>query len=138
VKTTHRLFALVTLSLIGCSSTNQGHPSSTKADPETVLIKYHVKRGREGEFQAVLARAWQIYRSEGLVLAEPHLLVREAEEGEGDLLVEVFTWVSHSSPDHAPDAIKSIWEEEQSLCEARGGHVGIEGSEVELLFPAGQ
>jgi hypothetical protein len=130
--------ALAALSSIGCSTTNQGHPSPTKADPETVLIRYHVQRGKEGELQAALGRAWRVYRSEGLVLAEPHVLVRQTEEGQRTLLVEVFTWVSHSAPDHAPDAVKSVWAEEQSLCEARDGHAGIEGGEVELLLPAGR
>ena len=33
-----------------------------KAVPETVLVTYHVKPGKEADLQATLARAWEIYR----------------------------------------------------------------------------
>jgi hypothetical protein len=45
----------------------------------------------------------------------------------------MFTWASHAAPEHAPDSIKKIWEQEQSLCEARNGHEAIQGGEVELV-----
>ena len=97
------------------------------------MVTYHVKPGKEAEFQALLSRAWQTYRREHLVFANPHTIVRDTEQGDKTRLVEIFTWVSHAAPEHAPDAVKKIWEQEQSLCEARSGHGGIEGGEVELL-----
>jgi antibiotic biosynthesis monooxygenase (ABM) superfamily enzyme len=129
------LSALAVISLTACSTTNRTHHGSAKSDPETVLITYHVKSGKEAEFQAVLWRAWQIYRTEHLVFAEPHIILRDME-GDKTRFVEIFTWVSHAAPEHAPDIVTTVWEQEQSLCEGRNGHNGIEGGEVEIL--AGQ
>ena len=97
------------------------------------MVTYHIKPGKEAEFQAVLSRAWRIYRTQHLVFAQPHILVRDVEDANKPRFVEIFTWMSHAIPEHAPDAVKGIWEQEQSLCEARSGHTGIEGGEVELL-----
>jgi len=132
MKAAHFLLALVVLSLTACSTTNHAQRGSTKADPETVLVTYHVKSGKEAEFQTLLSRIWQIYRTEHLVLAEPHVIVRATEEG-GTRFMEILTWVSHAAPEHVPDSVKTIWGQEQSLCEARGGHTGIEGGEVEII-----
>jgi hypothetical protein len=125
------MFVFSLVALTGCSTT---YPAdNAKADSETVLITYHAKAGKEAELQAVLSHAWQIYRTEHLVFAEPHTIVRDTEDGDKTRFVEVFTWVSHATPEHAPDAVKKVWEQEQSLCEAQSGHGGIEGGEVELV-----
>ena len=133
MKPTHSLLALAVLSLSACCTTSRTHPSSAKADKETVLVTYHVKAGHEAEFQTLLSQIWQIYRTEHLVLVEPHVIVRATEEGGGVRFVEILTWVSHAAPEHAPDSVKKLWEQEQALCEARGGHTGIDGGEVEIL-----
>ena len=133
MKITYYLSALAALSLAACSTTSRRQHGLAKSDPETVLVTYHVKSGKEAAFQEVLLRIWQIYRSEHLVFAEPHVIVRATEEGGVTRFVEILTWVSPAAPDHAPDAVKKLWEQEQSLCEARGGHTGIEGGEVEIV-----
>jgi len=122
---------MVALSVLvaGCSTT-QG-PSTTPVASETVMISYHVKQGKELEFQALLTHAWQVYRGERLVCAEPHTVVRDTEGNDKARFVEIFTWVK--SPDHAPDSVQQVWKREQSLCEARAGHQGIEGGEVQLV-----
>jgi hypothetical protein len=135
MKATHFLFVLAAISLTACSTTNPAHPGSSKADPETVLVTYHVKPGNEGKFQEVLSRAWQVYRREHLVFVEPHIVVRDTENGDKNRFVEIFTWVNRAIPEHAPDAVKTIWEQEQSLCEARSERGSIAISEVELLLP---
>jgi hypothetical protein len=117
--------------LTGCSTM---HPAANaKADSETVLITYHAKAGKEAELQETLSSAWQIYLTGQLVYDEPHAIVRDSEDGNKVRFVEIFTWVSHATPEHAPDAVKKIWDREQSLCEARNGHGAIEGGEVELV-----
>ena len=133
MKITLSLFVLSLFGLTACSTMNSAPHGSAKHDPETVMVTYHVKSGKEAEFQAVLSRAWQIYRSEHQVFAVPHIIVRDTEAGDKTRFVEIFTWVSHAAPEHAPDAVKTLWEQEQSLCEARSGHGGIEGGEVEIL-----
>ena len=119
------------LMVAGCSTTNTA--SDGKGDSETVMVTYHVKSGSEAELKAALASAWQIYTTEHLVFSEPHVVVWGAEDEDKTRFVEIFTWVSHSAPEHAPDAVKKIWAQEQSLCEARKGHTAIEGGEVELI-----
>jgi len=133
MKSRHILFALALLPLVACSTTGRKEDGSSKADPEAVMVTYHVRSGREAEFEAVLARAWQVYGEEHLVFAAPHITVRDTEAGDKTRFVEIFTWMSHAAPEHAPDAVKTLWEEEQTLCEARNGHGGIEGGEVEIL-----
>jgi len=133
MRITHYLLALAVLTLNACCTTSQTHQASGKSDPETVLVTYHVKSGSEAEFQTLLARVWKVYRKEHLVFAEPHIIVRETEGGDKTRFVEIFTWVSHSAPEHALEAVKNLWEQEQSLCEARNGHTGIEGGEVEIV-----
>ena len=133
MKTSYLLLSLLPLSLIGCSTT---HRSSVKRDPETVLVTYHVKPGKEAEFQAVLSRAWGVYRGEQLVFAEPHVVVQDTENGGKPRFVEILTWVIRSIPEHAPESVKTIWKQEESLCEKRGEHYSIEPGEVELLVPS--
>ena len=133
MKITHCLLALGLLALTACSTTSRTQHDSSKVDTETVMVTYHVKPGKVAELQAVLERAWQLYREDHLVFAAPHIVVRDTEAGGQTRLVEIFTWVSHAAPEHAPESVKALWEQEQSLCEARNGRGGIEGGEVEMV-----
>ena len=128
MKNIYLLSAVLTFASVGCSTT---HQTGAKSDSETVMVTYHVQSGKEAAFQALLARGWEVYRGEHLVYAQPHTVVRATEDKDKTRFVEIFTWVK--SPDHAPDSVQAIWKQEQSLCEARSGHTGIEGGEVELV-----
>ncbi len=130
-KTTCLVVAGSILGFSGCSTTPP--TSGAKANSETVLVTYHVQSGKEAEFQAVLSHAWEVYRSEHLVFADPHIIVQDAEDGSKPRFVEVFTWISSATPEHAPQSVKTIWQKEESLCEERNGHDGIEPDEVELI-----
>lgn len=122
-------FAISLLAIAGCTTT---HPAGTaKDDSETVMVTYHVQAGKEPEFQTLLARAWDVYRSEHLVYVRPHTVVRYTEDEDRTKFVEIFTWTK--SPDHPPGSVLAVWKQEQSLCEARDGQRGIEGGEVELV-----
>lgn len=130
------ILGLVALSLMACSTPpRESRLSPSKGSPETVLLMYQVKPGKERELESVLARAWEIYRKESLVFVQPRVVVRTEEESGGTRLVEIFTWVSSDAPDHAPPSVKAIWDEMQWLCEQRDGKKGIEGGEVELVVP---
>jgi hypothetical protein len=133
MKITHFLFALSLIFLAACSSTTV--PRDRHHSPETMLITYHVKPGKEAELKEVLSRAWEIYRKNHMVFAQPHTIVEEKEGGDKTRILEVFTWVSRSMPDHAPDAVLKVWGQMQSLCEPRDGHEGLELGEVDLLVP---
>lgn len=123
------LIVLSLLAITGCTTTHTG--GRTKDDSETVMVIYHVQPGKEAEFQTLVAHAWEVYRGEHLVTARPHVLIRDTD-GEGQpKFVEIFTWTR--APDHPPKKVMAVWQEEQSLCEARDGHRGIEGGEVALI-----
>ena len=133
MKTISFLLSSWLVALVGCSTVQTANHSSANADAETVLVTYHVKAGQEAGFQAMLSRAWEIYRAGRFVFAEPHIIVQDAEDGGKPRFVEIFTWVSRSTPEHAPESILAIWKQEESLCEQRGGHYGIEPGEVKLV-----
>jgi hypothetical protein len=129
---------LALLSLVtACSTTRPDQRVSphTKSSPESVLVAYHVKPGHEDEFERVLADVWAFYRKEHLVLAQPHLIAR-SDDGPGNMrFIEIFTWVSHTAPEHVPNSVGKLWDQMQSLCEPRDGHPGIDISEVDLVTP---
>ena len=126
------LLVFTAVLLTACSTVPRHHGTDT---PETVLVIYHVKAGKEAELEKALSDAWELYRKEHLVFAEPHLVIRAKEEGENFRYSESFTWVSHEAPDHVPASIKAVWNVMQSLCEKRGGPERIEIREVELILP---
>ena len=133
-KTIYLAWAVSLLALAGCSTT---HRSSVQQSPETVLVTYHVQPGKEAEFREALAHAWEIYRRNGLVFAEPHIVVQDTEDKK-PRFVEIFTWVNRSTPEHAPESVNAVWKQEESLCERRGEHYGIEPGEVQLIVPSGK
>jgi hypothetical protein len=123
------IFAVLLLAIAGCSTT---HPvGGTKTDSETVMVTYHVQPGKEAEFQALLAHAWEVYRGECLVCAHPHVIIRDTDGDDKTKFVEIFTWIK--SPDHPSRSVLALWKQEQSLCEPRNGHKGIEGGEVTII-----
>jgi hypothetical protein len=128
----------VGVALLAASALSFAHARSEMRDddsPETILSTYHAKKGHDKELADALARTWQTYQNERAVFPQPHFLVR-ATDNQGNVdFTELFTWVSGEIPDHAPDSIKTRWNELQSLCEARNGHKGIEGDAVEILVP---
>jgi hypothetical protein len=130
-----KLFAMFAiLAVAGCAGfSSDRQPSHT--DTETVLITYHVIPGKEKELASLLAKAWDVYQREKLVFAEPHIVVQDSATAGQPRIVEIFTWVSSSAPDHAPQSVKELWEQEQACCEKRNGGLGLEGGAVELLAP---
>ena len=133
------VFWLALLLLAGCSSFNGSSRHSSKAEkpkvdpPETVIVTYHVKPGSEPDLKNILNRAWKIYQKEGMVNSTPHLIFRDKDSWGTARYVEIFTWINHAKPEHAPADVKKIWDEMQGFCEARDGHPGIDGGEIMLV-----
>ena len=119
--------------LAGCAAAPPAGKSAAADPPETMLVSYHVKLGKEAAFQDALARTWAVCRRDNLVFATPHLVVREKDDRGQTRFVESFTWVSHAAPDNAPPELKAVWRELESLCEPRDGKPGIDGNEVETV-----
>jgi hypothetical protein len=128
VKNLYPLFAAFYLALTGCCTT---HPAESSAGSETMLLTYHARPGKEAELQATLAQAWQVYQAEHMVFLKPHVIVRSIEDENKTRFVEIFTWIT--APESPPADVSAVWKQEQSLCEARDGHKGIEGGPVELV-----
>ena len=131
-----RTISFCCLYLAGCAaqSGNDTAPAAA-SDAETVLVTYQVIPGKEQELRQVLSDAWQVYRRERLVFAHPHVIVEAQDAAGKKRFVEIFTWVSHSAPDHAPDSVKKLWDQMQTCCEKRGDHPGVDGGEVKLIVP---
>jgi len=141
MKTAPLLLALSLASLTACSTVKHITPRATREKPdppETVIVTYHVKPGQEEQLQDTLARAWTLYQKEHMVAAQPHVIVRDKDAGGTARFLEIFTWASHAAPQHAPDSVKTIWSQMQSLCEPRDGRPGLDGGEVALLLPPGK
>jgi hypothetical protein len=138
MKTILASFVLLLFIAAGCSTAQPAAPKNSPQTkpafgPETMLVTYRVRPGSEMEFEQVLAQAWTIYRKERLVHAWPHVIVRDKDGLGGTSFVEIFSWVDHEAPDHPPKPVQDIWARMTSLCEARNGHPGIEGAEVEVV-----
>jgi len=104
--------------------------------PETVHVTYHVQPGKLDEFLAVLKQHFPACRKEGLVLAEPHVILSGKEDGGKPVVIEILTWVDGDAPDgvaeHHP-AVKKIWDGLNALTEKRAGKPAIEIEEMDLV-----
>lgn len=112
----------------------QNTPSSA---PETVLATYRVKQAQIEAFLKLMPEYWLALRKDGLVLVEPHLLLRGEESG-GPIIVEVFSWRDHDAPEHVPPEIQAYWGRLNSMVEDRAGHKGIEFPEMTIVSSKGQ
>lgn len=100
---------------------------------ETIHSVAHVKPGHEAEYAKLSADAWALYKSLGLVLDRPRVVLRGSDEKSRPYFVEIFTWRSPDIPDHAPAAVKAIWQQLEQVCERRDGRPGIDFAEVTAL-----
>ena len=123
------LFA--SLTVFGASRPNSQDPSLT--EPATVMATFHVVAGKEGEFQQLLVREWEAYTKEKLVFDQPHVVVRGKEADGKNYFVDIFTWVSQSTPDHPPASVVAVWQSMGPLVESRNGHPSMEITEVQLV-----
>ncbi len=146
MKITFLVLLLPLLAFVGCSTSQPaktadnatkkpGQAKPAKDTPETVLVTYHVKPGMELIFQSLLAKAWDTYRKEHLVLSEPHVIVRQPDPNATSTYVEIFSWVNHAAPAKASPNVQQIWSQENGLCEPRGGQQPLGGGEVDLILP---
>jgi hypothetical protein len=102
-----------------------------------MMITYHVKEGAEMELENLLKHTWKVYRKKQLVLDEPHICLRIVEGGQRVRVVEVLRWAGPFATEHPPESVSLLWEEMQSLCEARDGKPGIEVRRADILKPRG-
>ena len=96
--------------------------------PEIVICTYRVRRGREAEFERLLARHWPTLRSLDLVTDRPPQHFRGCEENGAPVFVEIFGWSSAEAAGlaHEHPEVMAIWEPMDQLTEARGGRPNLE------------
>ncbi len=123
----------VGLAFFGASRAHSQGPATTQ--PETVMATFHVVAGKEAEFQQVLVREWEAYTKDKLVFDQPHVVLRGKEAGGKTYFVDIFKWVSASTPDHPPASVLAVWQSMGPLVEERNGHPSMEISEVQLIVP---
>jgi hypothetical protein len=96
--------------------------------PEIVICTYRVRRGREAEFERLLARHWPTLRSLDLVTERPPQHFRGSEEDGAPVFVEIFGWSSAEAAGvaHQHPEVMAIWEPMDQLTESRGGRPNLE------------
>jgi flagellar motor component MotA len=105
------------------------------SDTETVLSTFRPRAGKEDELLKTMGENWSTLRKLGLVLQEPHLVLRGKDDGGKTIFVEILTWRDHEAADHVPAEVQMIWNHLQALVEQRNGHSGIEFPEFEIVTP---
>lgn len=103
------------------------------SDTETVLSTFRPRAGKEDELLKTMNQNWSTLRKLGLVLQEPHLILRGKDDAGRTIFVEILTWRDHEAADHVPAEVQEIWNHLQQLVEARDGHKGIEFPEFEIV-----
>ena len=121
------------LAIFGASRPQSPNPASAK--PKTVMATFHVVAGKEADFQQLLVREWETYTKEKLVFDQPHVVVRGTEANGKTYFVDIFTWVSQSTPDHPPASVVAVWQSMGPFVESRDGHPSMEIADVQLIVP---
>lgn len=124
-----KLLRLGLLGLLGCLLwTTASSPALAQADaePETVLVSYHVQADKQSEMEALIRKQWAALRRLDVVEEQPHVLLRGTEDGGKPVFVEVFTWRTADAADHLPAEIQTLWSAMNKAVESRGGHAGID------------
>jgi len=133
------MFLLTAISLLALtegSTTRSAPDSSAEEGPVTVHVTYRVQRGKEVEFKAMVARAWEVYRRDNLTLAEPHILLQGVDENSLPRFIEIFSWASRSIAEHPTTNVWKVWNDLHMLCEFRGTNSYIRADKVKLLVPS--
>ncbi len=78
--------------------------------PETMLVTYHPKTGKNAEMLRILKDEWAVLTKLNLVVGG-HQLYRAETEGGSSYFVEIFTWRDQNIPDNAPPEARKVWAE---------------------------
>ncbi len=103
------------------------------SDTETVLSTFRPRAGKEDELLKTMGKNWSTLSKLGLVLQQPHIVLRGKDDAGKTIFVEIFTWRDHEAADHVPPEVQTIWNQLQSEVEERGGHRGIEFPEFDIV-----
>jgi len=128
--------SLAFVAAIALAAVAAAAPPAADKSPETVLVRYHVKPGDAEAFSKALQSHFPACRRHGLVLNSPHMILSGKEDGGKPFMVEILTWKDGDAPDSVPDhvpEVAAIWDQLNSMTEARGGHPKIEIEPVDQV-----
>jgi hypothetical protein len=103
------------------------------SDTETVLSTFRPRAGKEDELLKTMDKNRSTLLKLGLVVQQPHIVLRGKDDAGKTIFVEIFTWRDHEAADHVPAEVQAIWNQLQSEVEDRGGHRGIEFPEFDIV-----
>ena len=131
MKISFGILALLGLSAVSCSTLPENRPV-----PQ--MVTYHVKHGAEQDLEPLIKRTWQTYVDLGVVLPEPHILMRVYENPNENRYIEIFVWRGWHAMEHPPEAVTTQWQKIVSLCEPRQGERAMDWNPMTImLVPAG-
>ena len=87
--------------------------------PVDTLCRYHVKPGKQQEFEDLLARHWHTLHDAGLATDEPARLFRADDKAGNLAFIEMFSWRSGESAQtaHETPEVMRLWEPMGALCQ---------------------
>jgi hypothetical protein len=130
---------VTSLAILACTFLRSTKIAHAQSNTETVIATYQAKSGKEDELLKAMAKHWAMIHRLGMVLDQPHLVLRGKDDSGKTYFVEILTWDDAETPDHAPAEVRAIWKEMETLVESRLGHQGIEYPEVHVLrYPPAQ
>ena len=98
------------------------------------MVVYHVKQGSERQLEGVLNETWRGYEKEHRVHSNPHVLVRVKEDAVHDCFVDIFTLTGFHALEHPSLSIRRLWEQAESLCEARDGERAVQYRDITRMI----
>jgi hypothetical protein len=107
--------------------------AAQNSDTETVLSTFRPRADKEDELLKTMNKNWSTLLKLGLVLQQPHIVLRGKDDAGKTIFVEILTWRDHEAADHVPAEVQTIWNQLQSEVEERGGRRGIEFPEFEIV-----
>jgi hypothetical protein len=101
--------------------------------PLLTMCVYHVKAGKEREFEKLLGKHFPTMLELGLVAKQPHQMWRgQDHETRKTVYFELFPWKDGEAPQraHAMPEVMAVWEPMGAICES------MEFPSVEAFPPA--
>ena len=87
--------------------------------PVDIICRYHVKPGKEREFEDLLSRHWGTLHTVGLSTDQPARVFRAQDKAGNIAFIEMFTWKDQASVKtaHESPAVMQLWEPMGALCQ---------------------
>jgi quinol monooxygenase YgiN len=101
----------------------------------TVICTYRVKKGKEKDFETLLAKHWRTLREHDLATETPSKVYSGTEGPDAPYYVEIFEWKDEAATEtaHELPEVMAVWEPMGALCEERAGRPSMEFPHVQAV-----